>query len=63
MSNEFDINIVPFCETSMSTGKGFLFSFGAYGTTNLVVLAAHLEDALEGALEWVGDNVPRAPRR
>lgn len=58
MANQFDINIVPFCETSHATGRGFLFSFGAYGTTNLVVLAVHLEDALEEALEWLDDNAP-----
>lgn len=59
MANEFDIRTVPFCETSASEHDvGFLFSFGAYGDTHVVVLAAHLEDALESALEWLDDNAP-----
>ncbi len=39
------------------TDQRFVLSFGAYGTTHLLVWG-HLEDALEAAAEWLADNAP-----
>lgn len=36
----------------------FLFSFGAYGDTQLYVWADYLDSALEVAAEWLDDNAP-----
>lgn len=38
--------------------NGYLFTFGAYGDTRLVVLAGSLEDALEQAFEWLDEHAP-----
>lgn len=35
----------------------FVLSFGAYGSTHLMVWG-HLEDALEEAADWLADNAP-----
>lgn len=36
----------------------FLFSFGAYGTTHVMVFETSLERALELAADWLADNAP-----
>lgn len=36
----------------------YVLSFGAYGTTHLMVWGRSLEDALETAAEWLAENAP-----
>ncbi len=44
---------------NLSWAKGaFLFSFGAYGDTKVIVLENTLDDALETAGEWLAENAP-----
>lgn len=39
--------------------KRWLFSFGAHGTTHVLVIGVdYLEDALESAAEWLADHAP-----
>lgn len=38
--------------------NSFLFWFGAYGSTYVLAYGAHLEDALESAVDWIVDNEP-----
>lgn len=58
MSNALSLESVPFTSAGGNDEQGFLFSFGAYGSTHLAVLADSVEDALESALEWLDDNAP-----
>ncbi len=36
----------------------FLFSFGAYGSTHVLVYGRSLDDALDEAIDWLVDNAP-----
>lgn len=36
----------------------WLFRFGAYGWTTVLVLGGSLEDALDEAIDWLADNAP-----
>ena len=40
------------------TRHRYILSFGAYGSTRLMVWANHLEDALDEAIDWIADNAP-----
>ena len=39
-------------------GKRWLFHFGAYGWTRVLVYADSLDDALDEAIDWLVDNAP-----
>jgi hypothetical protein len=45
-------------EAGYGEEAGYLFSFGAYGTTHVAVLGGSLEDGLEACQEWLDDNAP-----
>lgn len=53
-----DIATVPIADTNGGDRDGYLFSFGAYGSTHVAALASSVEDALEAAIEWLDDNAP-----
>lgn len=40
------------------TKHRFIFWFGAYGWTRLMVWANSLDDALDEAVDWIADNAP-----
>lgn len=56
--NDLNMIDVPIAPDTSSDDTGFLFSFGAYGDTHVVVMASHLEEGLEVALEWLDGNAP-----
>lgn len=41
-----------------SGGKPYLFAFGAYGWTRLLVIAMCEDDALDAAFDWVSEHAP-----
>jgi hypothetical protein len=52
------LNTVPVIRESGDEDSGYLFSFGAYGSTLVAVLGGSLEDGLEACFEWLDDHAP-----
>lgn len=51
--------IIPVNATDADwTRHRYILWFGAYGTTRLMVWANSLDDALDGAIDWLVDNAP-----
>ena len=44
-------------DKAWTSGK-FVLAFGAYSALYLVVWANHIEDALDGAIDWIVDHKP-----
>lgn len=55
---ELDFATVPIADSMGGDDNAYLFSFGAYGSTHVAVLASSVEDALEASIEWLDDNAP-----
>jgi hypothetical protein len=45
-------------EGTYRRNRRFLFSFGAYGSTHVLVYGRSLDDALDEAIDWLVDNAP-----
>ena len=46
------------CPSRRYPNPRFLFYFGAYGWTAVLVYARHLEDALDEAIDWLAEHAP-----
>jgi CO/xanthine dehydrogenase Mo-binding subunit len=55
---DLDMTTVPIADSDGGNVTGYLFSFGAYGSTHVAVLASSVDDGLEAAIEWLDDNAP-----